>query len=1067
MKKLITFFTLISVVVFTQGQTNNAKLAQIAQSGNSTEWVKFKQEKQLDPLKVFPYYKDAFGLTANDAMTVKTQESDKLGYTHYRFQQYYQGVPVRSGDYLIHEKNGIAESGNGKLVKGLNLNVTPQLSIDAARDKAIAFIGAKSYMWENAAEEALLKQIKNDPSATYYPTPELMIADKKCDGITKDYKLVYRVDIYASKPLSRDYVFVDANTGEVLFTENRIMTTDVPGIAQTKYSGTQNIWTDSVSVGVYRLRNKHYGKGIETYNMQEGTSYTAAVDFTDADNIWNNVNANQDEVATDAHFAAEMTYQYYFQKFGRSSYDNDSAKLLSYVHYDVNYDNAFWDGTRMTYGDGDGTQYNAFTSLDIGGHEITHAVTEHTANLVYQDESGAMNESLSDIFGTCIEFFGDSAHADWLEGEDIMANHAGLRSLADPKAMQNPDTYMGQYWVTNPAIDNGGVHTNSGVLNYWFYLLAVGDTGINDNGNVYDVTGIGRDSAAQIAYRMLTVYLTSSSTYADARVAAIQSAEDLYGACSFAVIQASTAMYAVGIGFPIAENDFQMLNITSPTTACGYSNAEYISAQLKYNGCSLAIQTNDTIPVAYRVDGGVIVNDTIILASPLNGGDTLDFTFSATADFSIIGPHTIDCWVKYAHDVQTADDSLLGYTFKNNIQQNVDVGVSKINGPVSSCHMTNAELVDIDVKFYGCDSLVAGDTMVLAYRVNGGTAVRDTVEIPQTIYPLGIFNHVFSTPVDLSTPGNYTIDAWTEYDVDTLNTNDKFTGFAIKNPTDIGFDTIGFEEANINNLILIETTHYSHAWINTAAHHTGAKGFQMTGGNAYGDYLDILQFPDGVNTWNINEFLSAKVNFCVDASSWSTLNMRFDLKQTDGGAIYSTIIGPGEYTKASNLRILVNDTQIGGTYNPTTDGTDPWVTHFINLDSYAGQQISVTIETRNIAKDTTYLGMPIVLDNAYIDNVCFSQLSQQNVNEYGVSLNMGVYPNPFSDQFTVKFNADQKENISLQITDMLGRIISTKQWSVDIGSNNIDINLDDQPAGLYMLKLSTDKGYAVKNIVKQ
>lgn len=530
MKRTISCIAFIFIASLLNAQTNNAKLAQIAQSGTSTEWVKFKQEKQLDPLKMFAYYKDAFGLSAKDVMNVEKQESDKLGYTHYRFQQYFQGIPVRAGNYIIHSINGIAESGNGKLVKGLTLSVAPQLSIDAAREKAITYIGAKNYMWENASEEALLKQIKNDPSATYYPTPELMIADKKCDEIAADYKLVYRVDIYASKPLSRDYVFVDANTGEVLFTENKIMTTDVPGIAQTKYSGTQNIWTDSVSAGVYRLRNKHYGKGIETYNMREGTSYTAVVDFTDADNIWNNVNANQDEVATDAHFAAEMTYQYYLQKFGRSSYDNDSAVLFSYVHYGVNYDNAFWDGTRMTYGDGDGAQYNPFTSLDIGGHEITHAVTEHSANLVYQDEPGAMNEAFSDIFGTCIEFFGDSAHADWLEGEDIMVNHAGLRSLSDPKAMQNPDTYKGQYWVTNAAIDNGGVHTNSGVLNYWFYLLAVGDTGINDIGSVYDVAGIGRDSAAQIAYRMLTVYMTSSSTYADARVAAIQSAEDLYGA---------------------------------------------------------------------------------------------------------------------------------------------------------------------------------------------------------------------------------------------------------------------------------------------------------------------------------------------------------------------------------------------------------------------------------------------------------------------------------------------------------------------------------------------------------
>ncbi len=1067
MKKILTIITLVAFVVTVHGQSSTSKLALIAQSEKTTEWVKFKTEKQLDPLKIFANYKEAFGLAASDEMTLKKQESDKLGFTNYRFQQSFKGITVRAGEYLIHSKDGIAVSGNGKLVTGINCSVTPALSIQEAREKAITYTGAQSYMWENAGEEALLKKIKSDPNATYYPQPELMLADQSCSGIAANYKLVYKVDIYASKPVSRKYVFVDAITGQILFTENRLMTTDVQGTAVTKYSGTQKIWTDSVSANVFRLRNKHFGKGIETYNMLKGTDYTAAVDFLDSNNYWNNVNANQDEVATDAHFAAEMTYAFYLQKFGRVSYDNDSAKLMSYVHYDVNYDNAFWDGTKMTYGDGDGTQYSPFTSLDIGGHEITHAVTEHTANLVYQDESGAMNESLSDIFGTCIEFFADSVHGDWLEGEDIdIVNHTGLRSLADPKVDQNPDTYKGQYWVSNPAIDNGGVHTNSGPLNHWFYLLSVGGSGTNDNGSVFSVSGLGIDTAAQIAYRMLTVYLTSSSNYADARIGALHAAEDLYGACSNAVIQTSNAMYAIGVGYPIADNDLQMMDIIYPVTACGYTNAEQISARIKYNGCSLVLLAGDTIPVACKVDGGAIINDTIILSANLNGGDTLSFTFTPTVDFSVIGSHTIDIWVKYPHDLQPANDSILGYTFLNKIHQNVDVGVSAINSPISACHMTNAEPVNIDVKFFGCDSLAAGDTMILAYRVNGGAAVRDTIEIPQTIMPNGTFNHTFTVPADLSIPNNYTIDAWTEYHPDTYSANNMFAGYVVKNPVNLSYDTIGFEEANINNLMLIETTHYSHAWVAAAAHHTGTKGFQMTGGNAM-DYINLIQFPDGLNTWAINDFLSAKVNFCVDATAWSTLNMRFDLKQTDGGLIYTQLLGAGDYTKTSNLRILVNGTMIGNTYNPTTPGSDPWVTNFINLDAYAGQEFTLTIETRNCAKDTTYLGMPLTLDNAYIDNICFSPHSQQSIQVYNADLAMGVYPNPFNNAFTVSFNADKQETVKLEIADMLGRLISSSNWNVDMGTNHLDLDLGNQTAGMYLVKLTASKGFAVKNIMKQ
>jgi Zn-dependent metalloprotease len=1071
MKKTTLIFVLICLAAILNAQNFNGKLSQIAQplSKSTTDWLKFSQDKQLNPLTLFEYYKEAFGLSKNDVMKIKKQETDKLGYTHYRFQQYYQGIPVRAGEYIIHAKDGNAYTGNGKLVKGINISISPNINSDDAIEKAMAYTAAQSYMWESAAEENLLKKMKNDLNATYYPKPELMIADQKCDNIGANYKLVYKVDIYASKPLSRNYVYVDAKTGEVLFTENRLMTTDVPATAVTKYAGTQTIWTDSLAPDSFRLRNTHFGNGVETYNMLTGTDYAAAVDFTDKNNIWDTVNAAQDEAATDAHFAAEKTYEYYFQKFGRLSYDNANAKLLSYVHYDVAYANAFWDGSRMTYGDGDGTSYSAFTSIDVSAHEITHAVDEYSANLTYQDESGGMNEGFSDIFSACVEFFADSANGDWVVGEDFdMANHAGFRSLSDPKTFQLPDTYLGQYWATGTA-DNGGVHTNCGPLSYWFYLVAVGDTGKNDLGHIYDVHGLGIDSAAQIAYRMLTVYLTASSTYADARIASLQAAEDLYGACSDAVKVTANAFYAIGIGYPISDDDFMMLDVTAPVTACGYSNAEYVSARLIYNGCFIPIFPGDTIPVSYRLDGGSIVNNIIITSDTLNGGDTLDFTYLTTADLSVLGTHTIDLWVKYAHDTLVSNDSIIGYTFVNKLQQNIDVGVISINGPTSSCHMTNAEDVNVSYKFFGCDSLAKNSSMVIAYRVNGGTPVVETFALPQTMMPLDTFTHTFTTQhADLSASGSYTIDAWTEFAPDTMASNDMFAGYVIKNPTDIGFDTIGFEETNINSITIVETTNRSHAFVSTV-HNTGTKGFQMTGGNPM-DYINELQIPDGTNNWDVNEFLSAKLSFCVDATGWTTANMRFDMKQTDGAALYSYAMGAGDYTMASNMRLLVNGTQIGGTYNPTTDQGDPWTTHYINLDTYAGQQFTVTIETRNLSKDTTVVivvSMAFVMDNAYIDNVCFSPLPQNSVEDYSAELTLGVYPNPFNDQFTLKFDADKQETVSLVISDMLGRVINTQAWNVNIGSNRLDLDLGSVPAGMYMLKLTSSNGFAVKNIVKQ
>jgi len=209
----------------------------------------------------------------------------------------------------------------------------------------------------------------------------------------------------------------------------------------------------------------------------------------------------------------------------------------------------------MTYGDGSGTYFDILTSIDVAGHEIGHAVCSSTSNLAYQKESGAMNEAFSDIWGACIEYFAAPNKQRWLIGEDIerRAGHLSLRSMSNPKTELQPDTYGGTYWKTvscTPTSTNDycGVHTNSGVLNHWFYILTEGKTGTNDIGSSYSVTGIGIDKAAKIAFRTESVYLTANSTYANARTYGIQAATDLYGANSAEVIATTNAFYAVGVG---------------------------------------------------------------------------------------------------------------------------------------------------------------------------------------------------------------------------------------------------------------------------------------------------------------------------------------------------------------------------------------------------------------------------------------------------------------------------------------------------------------------------------------
>ncbi|MBI2966910.1 MAG: M4 family metallopeptidase [Bacteroidetes bacterium] len=557
--------------------------------------------------------------------------SDELGYTHYRYQQYYQNIPIEGSAYIAHVKNFTIKTLNGIVYSNPETVNIQKISSGEAREKAIEYVSEKLvpespsgtviFKWQIPSEEEHLRSETGNPGATYFPEGKFCWVPKNGDFKSNRLHLSYKFDIYSSEPLYRAYIFVDAATGEIIFERNRIHTADVQGTAVTKYSGTQTITADSYG-GSYRLREAGRGNGIRTYDMNTGTNYGSAVDFTDADNFWNNVNANQDEVATDAHWGAEMTYDYFLNIHNRNSIDNNGYNLLSYVHYSSGYSNAFWDGQRMTYGDGSGS-YDPFTALDIAGHEISHGLTEMSANLDYSYESGALNESFSDIFGAAIEFYGKPASANWLVGENIGVT---LRSMSNPNAYGDPDTYQGTNWYTGAA-DNGGVHTNSGVQNFWFYLLSQGGNGTNDIGNSYNITGLGITNASKVAFRNLTVYLWNTAEYSDARFYAIQSAIDLFGPCTAEVIATTNAWYAVGVGGqfnPTVTADFSAPATTScsvPFTA-NFSNLSTNGGSFTWNfgdgntstlvNPSYTYNTYGTFTVALIADGAACGADTVV-----------------------------------------------------------------------------------------------------------------------------------------------------------------------------------------------------------------------------------------------------------------------------------------------------------------------------------------------------------------------------------------------------------------------------------------------------------------------
>ena len=521
----LLFFSMVLTAGTISAQNESLIQKKILDKKGNLSTVSFKDSSNLSVNQAQAAIKENLQLANSSFQNIKL-ESDKLGFTHTKQQQYYKGIKVEFGEYTFHSKDQGVKSGSGKIFQIEKDNLTSKISEEDGLKLAISHVNAETYLWET---ENVINYKKPEGELLILPTTE---------GISTKTRLVYKYDIYANTPLYRADVYVDAQTGEIVFENNKIHHADTAATGESLYNNTVSFVAD-VSGRTYYLESSQF----ETYDMNESTNYNRAQDVTSSSSYFSNA-----ATAVQAHYGAEQTYDYFTEKHGRDSFDNNGSVIKSYVSYDSDYVNAFWDGSRMTYGDGDGTNYGPLVSLDIVGHEIGHGVTEYSANLVYSYESGALNESFSDIFGESIEFYAQGNN-DWLMGDQIGYGGSGgaLRSISNPNIFNQPDTYYGTNWYTGSG-DSGGVHYNSGVQNFWFYLLSVGGSGTNDNGDAFNVTQIGMDAAAAVAYRNLTVYLSSSSQYEDAREGGIQAAIDLYGADSIEVIAVTNAWYAVGVG---------------------------------------------------------------------------------------------------------------------------------------------------------------------------------------------------------------------------------------------------------------------------------------------------------------------------------------------------------------------------------------------------------------------------------------------------------------------------------------------------------------------------------------
>ncbi|MDH6704982.1 Zn-dependent metalloprotease [Kitasatospora sp. MAA19] len=470
----------------------------------------------------------ALALGGQEQLVAKDAVVDQDGTRHLRFERTYAGLLVLGGDLVVHQSaRGAVESVDKAVTAQLSLpSLTPQIPADQAAAQATGAV---------QATVGVVADKDESPLTAVHQTGKAELVVWASDG---NPRLAYRTTVEgvrADGTPSSQLLVTDAATGAVLSTHEQVQT--AAGTGKGVFVGSVPL-TTTQSGSSYQLKDATRG-GQSTVNLKNKTSGTGTLVANSTDTFGNGLASNAESAAVDAQYGAAATWDFYKNTFGRNGIKNNGVGATSRVHYGSNYVNAFWSDACfcMSYGDGSGNTH-PLTEIDVAGHEMSHGVTAATANLNYSGESGGLNEATSDIFGTMVEFYANlpANPPNYWIGELINLNGDGspLRYMDKP----SKDGGSADAWYS--GVGNLDVHYSSGIANHFFYLLSEGSGAKTINGFSYNsptsngstVTGIGRDKAAQIWYRALTVYFTSTTNYAGARTGSLKAAADLYGATS-------------------------------------------------------------------------------------------------------------------------------------------------------------------------------------------------------------------------------------------------------------------------------------------------------------------------------------------------------------------------------------------------------------------------------------------------------------------------------------------------------------------------------------------------------
>ncbi|MER5760705.1 M4 family metallopeptidase [Streptomyces sp. NPDC002082] len=657
----------------------------------------------------------ALGLGGTEKLVVRDVVKDADGTTHTTYERTYDGIPVLGGDLTVHAKGGVTKS----VTKATNADIKvadTNATVTPASAEGLAVSSANAEGSKDAKASKAARKVIWAASGVPVLAFETVVGGIQHDGTPSEL-----------------HVVTNAKTGAKITQWQAIET----GVGNSMYSGQVTLGT-SASGSNFTLTDAGRGNH-KTYDLNGGTGSGTGTLFTGPDDTWGNgLPSNRETAGADAHYGAQLTWDYYKNVHGRNGLRNDGVAPYTRVHYGNAYVNAFWSDSCfcMTYGDGTGNT-KPLTSIDVAAHEMTHGLTSVTGNMTYSGESGGLNEATSDIMAAAVEFNANNANdvGDYLVGEkiDIRGNGTPLRYMDKP----SKDGSSKDAWYS--GIGSIDVHYSSGPANHWYYLASEGSGAKVVNGVSYDsptsdglpVTAIGRDAASKIWFRALTVgYFKSTTNYADARVQTLKAAADLYGAGSVTYNNAANAWAAINVGARIPVG-VSVTNPGSQNTVTGSAVSLQIQASSSNAGAlsyaasglptGLSINSSTGLITGTASTAGTY-NTTVTVTDSANQTGTASFAWTVGTSQQTVFENTTD----YAIADNATVDSPLTVNRTGNAPSTLKVDLNILHTYIGDLKV---DLVAPDGTLYNLHNRTGGsaDNIIKSVTVNASSEVAQGV----------------------------------------------------------------------------------------------------------------------------------------------------------------------------------------------------------------------------------------------------------------------------------------------------------------------------------------------------